>query len=31
MDWAVREGDAAIDERFIAAAIAADQLPGPPR
>jgi hypothetical protein len=24
MDWAVREGDAAIDERFIAAAIAAE-------
>jgi hypothetical protein len=31
MDWTVREGDAAIDERFIAAAIAAEQLPGAER
>jgi hypothetical protein len=27
MDWTVREGDAAIDERFTTAAIAAEQLP----
>lgn len=27
MDWTVREGDAAIEERFIAAAIAAEALP----
>jgi len=27
IDWTVREGDAAIDERFITAAIAASQLP----
>ena len=28
LDWTVREGDAAIDDRFIEAAIAAEQLPG---
>jgi hypothetical protein len=27
LDWTVREGDAAIDERFIEAAIAAEQVP----